>query len=250
MKTYYSRKIPRSLKTTYACGTMAEESLKGQKSVRRACRAGSIFCKRGVYTMKKDIEMETKGTEDYGTGTVRKGLFHMNKKIRTFMFLGLALLLTGCSSTAAGTAETTGAEETTGPAGTTGTVAAEITFAQIDMVSESEGYAVNEDGHILKTEDGGETWTDVYGTGEPDGSPVICAVDGETVYALTMSGNEPVFLSTADAGATWTDRTFQLTAGWDEGDLGGFDISFADAENGWGPDRVDARRRTDAQGAL
>jgi photosystem II stability/assembly factor-like uncharacterized protein len=84
------------------------------------------------------------------------------------------------------------------------------------------GWVGGESGQILKTTDGGQTWTN-QASGTTENIFRIAVIDPQTAYA---SGSNGVLMGTADGGAHW--QVQKLKSG-----LIFLDIAFADAQNGW-----------------
>ena len=84
------------------------------------------------------------------------------------------------------------------------------------------GWIGGESGLILKTTDGGQTWSPQT-SGTTENIFRIAVVDPQTAYA---SGTNGLLMGTTDGGAHWQVQT--LKSG-----LIFLDIAFADAQNGW-----------------
>ncbi len=80
-----------------------------------------------------------------------------------------------------------------------------VLLTAIHMHDERTGWAVGHDAAILRTGDGGETWTLVYQAPEKE-LPLLDVWfrDGKTGFAVGAYG---YFLATGDGGDTWTERT-------------------------------------------
>lgn len=79
-------------------------------------------------------------------------------------------------------------------------------------------------GEIIKSEDGGLTWTSIFPTsGEIDGLQAICFIDEDTGFA---GGWNNYFIKTTDGGATWSEVTVGSNIWYFT------DIEFWDDENG------------------
>jgi len=84
----------------------------------------------------------------------------------------------------------------------------------ISFFNENLGWIVGHGGNIFKTTDGGESWELVYREADVwlyD----VCSIDNTNVWAAGMYGiypYGPVLLHSADAGATWSDMTFDVNA--------------------------------------
>lgn len=75
----------------------------------------------------------------------------------------------------------------------------------VSAVSESVAWASGSGATVLRTSDGGLTWSKLKVTDEPLDFRDIDAIDAQTAYVLSI-GNGPVsrIYKTTDAGATWT----------------------------------------------
>jgi photosystem II stability/assembly factor-like uncharacterized protein len=84
----------------------------------------------------------------------------------------------------------------------------------------------NGDGVIIKTEDGGDTWTTIHPTsGDIDGLQAICFTSVDTGFA---GGWNNYFIKTEDGGDTWSE----VTVGSDTDIWYFVDIEFWDSNNG------------------
>jgi len=92
----------------------------------------------------------------------------------------------------------------------------------LQFVDATTGWAAGSSGEVLKTADGGASWTPQASGTDQDLHDVgfIDAYDGWAV------GRQGVILHTSDGGATWTPQTSGVSD-----DLAG--VSFVDAQHGW-----------------
>lgn len=86
---------------------------------------------------------------------------------------------------------------------------------RIDMVSASIGWATTQDNHVLRTTDGGTTWTDVTPKGFPSVPHALVSftsLGGSDAWlAVGSDGNTPVAVyRTKDGGATWQSAATRL----------------------------------------
>ncbi len=84
-------------------------------------------------------------------------------------------------------------------------------------------YTYNAEGVVIKTTDGGDTWTQVLGGSSQDGIEAVCFTSATTGF---VAGWNNYFAKTTDGGATWTT----MTVGSDNWYFK--DIEFYDANNG------------------
>jgi photosystem II stability/assembly factor-like uncharacterized protein len=115
-------------------------------------------------------------------------------------------------------------------------------LSQITLIDSRTGWALTKDDQILRTVDGGATWADVSISQPPlpvQVPPTIgtCFFDGQTAFVATNAGtaNLPkiVVYRTSDKGSTWDSTNILTKLDWEKGDIGGVEISFADASNGY-----------------
>ena len=81
----------------------------------------------------------------------------------------------------------------------------------------------NGEGAVIKTTDGGDTWSEVLGGSGTDGIEAVCFTSADTGF---IAGWNDYFAKTTDGGTTWTD----VTVG--SGNWYFRDIEFWDADNG------------------
>lgn len=112
-----------------------------------------------------------------------------------------------------------------------------VTLPGIDFFDGSLGLAVGAGGTIIKTTDGGDTWTP-----KPSGVGTLLRdvkfVDANTAYACGING---IVIKTTDAGETWTDKSPGIPA-----DL--LEVHFIDTVTGWVCGQSGRIRRTDDGG--
>lgn len=104
-----------------------------------------------------------------------------------------------------------------------------ISARQVDFTSAQHGWAIglslNNGDYLLRTDDGGNTWTQVY----PKLTPTqdISFVDGQTGFGLGTLSDFGALLGTTDGG-----RSFQTIKSFAQ-DYRPNKLSFIDARNGW-----------------
>lgn len=96
-------------------------------------------------------------------------------------------------------------------------------ITSLEFVNESNGLLIGENGTVMRTRDGGATWTDSRVTGLSSGSGLEFATP-TSVFAVGTGGSI-VYLST-DFGSTWSSRAPTFTDPL-------FGISFANSSTGW-----------------
>jgi photosystem II stability/assembly factor-like uncharacterized protein/putative cell wall-binding protein len=92
----------------------------------------------------------------------------------------------------------------------------------VDFTDADTGWAVGDGGTILRTTDGGVTWTKAT-SGTTRGLRSVRFTDEHTGWAVGDSGT---IIATSDGGVTWTKRTSGTTQ-----DL--HSVHFTDADTGW-----------------
>lgn len=86
----------------------------------------------------------------------------------------------------------------------TTSVPSRVTLTSVSFADEKTGFAVGHDTTILKTVDGGETWTQVYGGDDSENVLLsVVAADAQTVFAV---GTFNLVLESKDGGQTWSER--------------------------------------------
>ena len=131
-----------------------------------------------------------------------------------------------------------------------------LKFQRVDMLDPSRGWGIvglgYEDQHIVRTEDGGQTWIDVtppelaYGIEDCGAQAIVQAVDASTAWAGYMNVDVPGgdacwpaavadLWKTKDGGRTWRLGSFiQRDQDAPGGDGSGFPIlEFVDSQYGW-----------------
>jgi photosystem II stability/assembly factor-like uncharacterized protein len=80
----------------------------------------------------------------------------------------------------------------------------------ISMGNATHGWAVGQSGTILRTEDGGRTWTTQHNLKVDEGSHLfgVQATDANTAWAVGEWGTR---IHTTDGGATWVDHSIPIT---------------------------------------
>ena len=115
-------------------------------------------------------------------------------------------------------------------------------LSQITMIDSKAGWTLTRDDQIFRTGDSGATWTDVSIFQAPmsgQTAPVIgaCFLDKQTAFVATNSGtdNQPsiVVYRTVNSGSSWDSTNIVTKLDWEKGDVGGLDVSFTDASNGY-----------------
>ncbi|MBL4863313.1 MAG: hypothetical protein JKY63_00200, partial [Rhodobiaceae bacterium] len=83
-------------------------------------------------------------------------------------------------------------------------VPTQVTLTSVSFPTDETGFAVGHDAVIIKTIDGGDTWTLVYEDFEAE-TPLMSVFFDTPSHGLAM-GAFGYLLETTDAGATWTQR--------------------------------------------
>jgi len=84
-------------------------------------------------------------------------------------------------------------------------------------------YTYNAEGVVIKTTDGGDTWTEIVGGTGTDGIEAVCFTSADTGF---IAGWNDYFAKTTDGGTSWT------TMSVGSGNWYFVDIEFWDADNG------------------
>lgn len=82
-----------------------------------------------------------------------------------------------------------------------------IVFTSIHMINADIGWGIEESGHIVRTRDGGETWTDITPPELVDRPIRAIFLDEQTAWAEKCGDNEIrkcTLLRTLNSGKTWT----------------------------------------------
>ncbi|MCX6084365.1 MAG: hypothetical protein NT102_05310 [Caldiserica bacterium] len=115
-------------------------------------------------------------------------------------------------------------------------------LSQITMIDGKTGWALTKDDQIFRTGDGGAMWTDISIFQAPlpgDTLPTVgtCFFDEQTAFVAVTSGTNSdqrvTVYCTTDQGKTWNPVQLPMKLDWEENDLGGIKVSFADASNGY-----------------
>ena len=96
------------------------------------------------------------------------------------------------------------------------------TWTSVQFLNATTGWAVGAGGAIVKTADGGATWT-AQASGTTADLNAVHFIDAANGWAV---GDQGVIASSTNGGATWTAQDSGVTA-----DLLG--VSFVDAQHGW-----------------
>ena len=99
-------------------------------------------------------------------------------------------------------------------------------LASIYFTSPNTGYAVGDDGTIMKTTDGGSNWT-IFTKGPEYELKSVCFTDENTGYAASSG----IILKTDDAGASW-NTVYNGMGGWSNS------ICFPDFNTGYAIDVI------------
>jgi photosystem II stability/assembly factor-like uncharacterized protein len=89
----------------------------------------------------------------------------------------------------------------------------------------------NGEGAVIKTTDGGDTWSEILGGAGTDGIEAVCFTSADTGF---IAGWNNYFAKTTDGGASWTT----MTVG--SGNWYFMDIEFWDADNGIAVSKLNA----------
>ena len=136
------------------------------------------------------------------------------------------LVLAACTPSAAPNTTTTTTPPTT--TSTTATSAATsaggpLRFVTVELVDADTGWGLTVDGRVVRTVDGGATWTDVT----PERLPDVAAVDFGDDRAWVVTGGGEVWVG-SDGGADWDVTAVPLEAPFDV-----VDVAFSDPDRGW-----------------
>lgn len=82
-----------------------------------------------------------------------------------------------------------------------------VPLTSVNFLDGDVGFAVGHDSVILKTTDGGETWTEVYS--DPEAELPLFTVQIESAEIVRAFGAFGAALETRDGGATWQTRDLQ-----------------------------------------
>ncbi len=110
-------------------------------------------------------------------------------------------------------------------------------FNAIQFTDLHHGWVVGDSNKILKTTDGGVTWTAITNTGIPHvfNSKGLFFLNanlgwiGSKMQYMPVSGDIGINVSTTNGGSTWTTSSFKGTENSDNA----WSIFFVDANNGW-----------------
>ncbi len=182
------------------------------------------------------------------------------KKIM-FVILVMLIILTGCSNRVTVESKSQALQQVTSGAPSSGYVtpfsksisptispiplqeavsppiSEEDNIIQLSMVSMESGFALTEGSHVLKTIDGGLTWSDIYMIEDSDMMtgiyPVIEAISDNTLYLVAQYNNHTNFMKTTDGGNTWSSTTIYSEMNWVNDDIGDYAMDFIDTDNGY-----------------
>jgi len=96
-------------------------------------------------------------------------------------------------------------------------------FASVDFPTSLTGWVVSADGTVLKTVDGGVTWTKQRAGSELGISNEVCFTDARHGWVVGAQG---LILHTDDGGAQWTEQSSGTTSTLE-------DVCFVDRLHGW-----------------
>lgn len=172
------------------------------------------------------------------------------KKIIIFVLVLFAVSLTGCTPRAAdigakpmSSAQTsasapadagakTVSAQVSSPPGSKAQISEPPDFADLDMLSADSGYAVTSGLKIVKTSDGGRSWTQISAMEGTDGAAAICTPDKKTLYAAAFTTAGITVERFADGGANFSATSIPLSTG--DFDWGGsLSLSFVDPTHGY-----------------
>jgi BNR/Asp-box repeat. len=129
------------------------------------------------------------------------------------------------------------ASVTLSPESVTPTILETGKIIQLSMVSMEVGFALTEDNHVIKTMDGGLTWSEFYTIKAADIRtgiyPYIYSIDTNTLFIMARYDGTNNFLSTTDGGKTWSSTVIDSELSWVKDDTGGYEMNFIDADNGY-----------------
>ncbi len=136
----------------------------------------------------------------------------MTTKTILISAITLATIFTSCkkkdsSTPAEDTPTTTGSTPANGFQKKTSPVTK--TLNDVEFINNTNGYVVGNTGTVLKTTDGGETWTNVSVAGVTDNFLFCTVVDAQTAWATSPFG----VYKTTNGGSTWAAVTNTVFAG-------------------------------------
>ncbi len=104
-----------------------------------------------------------------------------------------------------------------------------ITIFDLQMVNASVGWGLDSDGHIVRTTDGGQSWTDVTPPNSPAGfsSGNCFFLDAQSAW----TDAEGVLMHTVDGGKTWTQLIQSLPSA--SGVVDNWTMRFVNEKDGW-----------------
>ncbi|MFC2084122.1 YCF48-related protein [Bacteroidota bacterium] len=107
-------------------------------------------------------------------------------------------------------------------------------FNAIEFTDLNIGFAVGDNGNVVKSTNGGENWIYISDSFTNSNFSSVCFMDAESAW--TVGGKKMFF--TSDAGSTWTDKTIY---DW----LALSEVYFVNTTNGWAMGDTDFLRTTD-----
>jgi photosystem II stability/assembly factor-like uncharacterized protein len=147
------------------------------------------------------------------------------KKILCFLSVFFIILSAGCSNpasegnagaqssaAASGPGKTASFQQSSGPKDSN-QKKQPASFVKIDMVTIHTGYAITKDFHVLKTSDGGVSWTDVLTENSLfsySDEPALFALGDSTVSAAFYTASGIEVEKSADGGKNWTKSEIKM----------------------------------------
>lgn len=110
-------------------------------------------------------------------------------------------------------------------------------FADIDMVTFDTGYAITKDFHVVRTSDGGSSWTDILTQKNQIQYfyyPALFAVGSKTVYVAYYTATGIEVEKSIDADSSWSKSEIKMqVSDWNSGYGGSLVLSFINESDGF-----------------
>lgn len=109
-------------------------------------------------------------------------------------------------------------------------------FAAIDMVTIDTGYAITKEFHVLKTSDGGSSWTDILTINSSNDSskPALFALNDKMVYVASYTASGIEVGQSTDAGKNWSKFSIKMQIDdFNSGYGGSLTLSFINESDGF-----------------